>query len=243
MDERGRALKGSKRKFSIPGQFAPRLIEMLESPAYRALSLSGHRFLARLEIELGSHAGKDNGKLPATFEQLVEYGVHRQAIAPAIREVVALGFVEITQEGRAGNAVWRRPSLYRLTYRHTDLAAPTDDWKKIGTTEQAEFIAEAARKASKKQKSSVGNRTKGRYGNRTSNGHFHSTETNTTSHSTETHTTSISREGMGGVGPPSAMLTIGQAREGGLAQVGDVAKVIVLASEKNRPPKKTAVRS
>ena len=73
-------------------------------------------------------------------------------VAILIQFLVALGFVETTQVGRAGNAVWRRPSLYRLTYRHTDLAEPTDDWKKIGTTEQAEFIAEAARKASKKQK-------------------------------------------------------------------------------------------
>ena len=42
---------------SIGGQFAPRLIEMLESPAYRALSLSGRRVLERIEIELAQHGG------------------------------------------------------------------------------------------------------------------------------------------------------------------------------------------
>ena len=47
---------------SIPGQFAPRLIEMLESPAYCVLSLSARRVLDRLEIELGHHGGKDNGR-------------------------------------------------------------------------------------------------------------------------------------------------------------------------------------
>nr|WP_166487971.1 hypothetical protein [Mesorhizobium ciceri] len=48
-----------------------------------------------------------------------------------MREVVALGFVEITQEGRAGNAEWRRPNFFRLTYRHTEKTEPTDDWRKI----------------------------------------------------------------------------------------------------------------
>jgi hypothetical protein len=43
-----------RKRGSIDGAFAWRLVEMLESPAYRALSLSAHRVMARLEIELGS---------------------------------------------------------------------------------------------------------------------------------------------------------------------------------------------
>jgi hypothetical protein len=50
-----------RRKTTIGGRFAWRLTEMLESPAYAALSLSGHRILSRLEIELGNHGGTDNG--------------------------------------------------------------------------------------------------------------------------------------------------------------------------------------
>ncbi|TIQ79502.1 MAG: hypothetical protein E5X64_36840, partial [Mesorhizobium sp.] len=128
MSDKGRARKG--RKTQIAGQFSWRLIEMQESPAYRVLSQSGHRVLDRLEIEIGRHGGNDNGKLPTTFDQFEGYGIHRHAIAPAVREVVALGFVEITQEGRAGNAEWRRPNFFRLTYRHTEKAEPTDDWRK-----------------------------------------------------------------------------------------------------------------
>jgi hypothetical protein len=95
-----------KERGSINGAFAWRLIEMLESPAYRVLSLSAHRAMARLEIELAHHGGKpeENGKLPCTYEHFAEFGLHRDAIAPAIRELVALGFVEITQRGSAGNA-------------------------------------------------------------------------------------------------------------------------------------------
>ncbi|MER8564271.1 hypothetical protein NKH85_04895 [Mesorhizobium sp. M0924] len=152
----GIARKGRKTK--IAGQFSWRLVEMQESPAYRVLSQSGHRVLDRLEIELGHHGGNDNGKLPTTFDQFEDYGIHRHAIAPAVREVVALGFVEITQEGRAGNAEWRRPNLFRLTYRHLDKAEPTNDWRKVDTMEAAEMIARAARAASEKQNSSGGKR-------------------------------------------------------------------------------------
>jgi hypothetical protein len=63
-----------KRRNSINGQFAARRIEMLESPAYRVLSRSAHMVLARIEIELGHHGGNDNGRLPVTTENFVEYG-------------------------------------------------------------------------------------------------------------------------------------------------------------------------
>jgi hypothetical protein len=93
------------------------------------------------------------GKLPVTFDQFVEYGIHRHSIGPGLREVRALGFVEITEHGRAGNAEWRRPNLFRLTYRRVGNARPTDEWRNIRTIEQAETIARAARQ--KKNKSPV----------------------------------------------------------------------------------------
>ena len=39
--------KSYRRRNTIGGQFAPRLIEMLRSPAYRALSRAAHQVLAR----------------------------------------------------------------------------------------------------------------------------------------------------------------------------------------------------
>jgi hypothetical protein len=73
---------GIRRRNRIEGQFAPRLREMLESPAYRVMSQAAHRVLSRLEIELAHHAGNDNGNLPCTFADFEEYGIHRHAIAP-----------------------------------------------------------------------------------------------------------------------------------------------------------------
>jgi hypothetical protein len=118
---------------------------MLASPAYRVLSQSAHRVLARLELELAHHGGSDNGKLPVTFDDFVAYGIDRHSIAPAIREVVALGFVEITERGRAGNAEWRQPNKFRLTYRFVRGEDQTDEWRRFKSVEEARAVAQAAR--------------------------------------------------------------------------------------------------
>jgi hypothetical protein len=139
----------SGRRNRISGQFAPRLIEMLEAPVYRALSLSARRVLDRVEIELGHHGGNDNGRLPVTYENFVSYGIERHAIAPAIREAVALGLLEVTERGCAGNAESRSPNLYRLTFRPAK-GYPgdygTDEWRRIETMEAAQELARSARR-------------------------------------------------------------------------------------------------
>ena len=192
----------TNRRTKIAGQFAPRTIEMLESPAFRVLTLSARRVLDRLEIELAHHGGQDNGKLPVTYEHFHEYGIHRHAIGPGVRECVALGFVEITQQGRAANAEFRSPNKFRLTYRPTRVEGPTDDWRKIETVQGAEQVALAARSTGAKiRKSSAGNRHVSvmLYGTETAD--LPVTETITTCPVMETITTSISR-----VGGSSALL-------------------------------------
>jgi hypothetical protein len=134
------------RRSKIAGQFAPRLIEMIDAPPFRVLSLSARRILDRLEIELGAHAGRDNGRLPVTFADFVKYGVERHAVAPAMREVEALGFAQVMQRGRAGNAGHRTPNLFRMTYRPTDAQGATDEWRQIKSIEEAKARAVAARK-------------------------------------------------------------------------------------------------
>ncbi len=118
---------------------------MIASPAHRALSLSARRILDRLEIELAKHGGQDNGRLASPYDHFVEFGLHRHAIRAAINELVALGFVEVTQQGRGGNANFRRATLYRLTYRHTDDGEPTHDWRQCRSPVEAEAITAVAR--------------------------------------------------------------------------------------------------
>lgn len=136
---------GRSRRTQIDGQFAARLIEMLESPTFQALSLSARRVLDRLEIELAHHGGMDNGRLPVTYDDFQGYGIDRHAIAPAIRELEALGFIEVTERGRAGNAEFRTPNRFRLTYKHTKAADPTHEWKRFATPEKAQQTARQAR--------------------------------------------------------------------------------------------------
>jgi hypothetical protein len=139
-----------KRRNSISGQFAARLIEMLESPAYRVLSRAAHQIISRVEIELANHGGNDNGKLPVTAEQFIEYGVHHDSVAPAIREAEALGFIKVTERGRGGNAEHHSPNLFLLTFaygRDSRSQPPTQNWRQIKTLEEAEQVARAARAA------------------------------------------------------------------------------------------------
>src|ERR1700730_2372562 len=102
--------RGPRRRNRIAGQFSARTIEMMEAPAFMALSLAAHRILDRLEIEMAHHGGNDNGRLPVTFDHFVQYGIHRHSIVPGLREVCALGFVEITERGRAGAGAHRAGS-------------------------------------------------------------------------------------------------------------------------------------
>jgi hypothetical protein len=137
-----------KRRSRLSGQFRAHLIEMLESPAWRALSLSARRIVDRIEIELAHHGGNDNGKLPVTYEDFVEYGISLRLVAPAMREAEALGFIRITEHGRGGNADHRQPNLFFLTSvngRDSRAQPPTHDWRKIKTIEEAEMIATEAR--------------------------------------------------------------------------------------------------
>jgi hypothetical protein len=105
--------------------------------------------MSRIEIELRHHGGRDNGKLPVTFQDFVDYGIHKDGVAPALRELEAVGIIRI-QHGRAGNAEYRTPNLFFLTFaneRDGKKDPPPHDWRKIETIEQAEEFVRKARAA------------------------------------------------------------------------------------------------
>jgi hypothetical protein len=102
----GRGTPMVRRRNLINDQWSPRRREMLESPAYRVLSQSAHRVLSRIELELCHHGGNDNGQLPVTFENFVEYGIDRASVAPALREGEALGFFQQVIGCAALRTVW-----------------------------------------------------------------------------------------------------------------------------------------
>ena len=85
------------RRNRLSEQWASHPIEMLRSPAWRALSLSARRVLERIAIELAAHGGNDIERLPVTKADFVAYGIGPKQIASAIREAEALGFIRHAQ--------------------------------------------------------------------------------------------------------------------------------------------------
>jgi hypothetical protein len=123
--------------------------ELRESPAWRVLPDNGHRLLGWIELIHMRRAGKDNGSLPCTYGEFVrQAGLRRASISLAIRQCVALGFLEVTERGKLAISGYRSPSLYRLTYvwgRVPGVAAPTNEWREIKTAAEAqEALAFAA---------------------------------------------------------------------------------------------------
>jgi hypothetical protein len=163
--------------------------------------------LARIEIESAHHGGKENGRLPVTYDDFEKYGIHRHAIRPAISELVAFGFIEVTERGRAGNAEFRSPNYFRLTYRHArgEPGDGTHEWRRLAdiTTDEAEAMARRARMAGgypdapaqKKQKSSGGKRHVSVAKTATENGNSPVAETATTAIVRKPSLLSISRGG------------------------------------------------
>jgi hypothetical protein len=150
------------RRKTLADHFMGRPVELLESPALRVLSRAAHLALLRIELELRHHGGFYNGKLIVTTEQFIEYGISENSVAPALRELEALGLIRVPQRGRGGNAEYRRPHHFRLNYlcgEQEAQEAPRDHlWKRFQTLQEAALIALAARKAKDPHKVADGRR-------------------------------------------------------------------------------------
>jgi hypothetical protein len=98
-------------------------LDVMESPAWRKLSLAARRVMDCLLIENFRHKRKLNGALRVSFRQLVKCGIHRCLIASAINELVAAGLLKVARA-----KAWGSPNLYQITFLGTLDGAPT--WRK-----------------------------------------------------------------------------------------------------------------
>ena len=160
-------LTGSDRKWRSPPKGEPwawLTRELLCSPAWRAQGPNWRRLIDFLLIEHMNHAGTENGRLMATYNQLSEYGLSRRLVSEAVREAEFLGLIRVNHGGRLADS--NQPSTYRLTfYAGRDGSPATNEWK--GKT--AEVIKEwkrdqaaqkkRAKERRKKQNSSATSRT------------------------------------------------------------------------------------
>jgi hypothetical protein len=122
-----------RRNLDLDGPFVLHSLEMRESAAWHALSDKARRILDRLEVEHMMHGGGENGNLICTYDDFRAVGIRRQSIPHAIRECVALGFLEVTLHGGLTITDIKRPSRYRLTYvmGRSKSPDPTHEWKRI----------------------------------------------------------------------------------------------------------------
>lgn len=98
------------------------------------MPLHCRRFVDFLLLDHCGHAGRENGHLQATYDQLVAWGISRKYIAGAIREAVDRGLVEVTMTGGLFGLTNRRtPSRYRLTWIGTlrPSGKATNEWRRF----------------------------------------------------------------------------------------------------------------
>lgn len=143
----------SRKEWKITGSYVARRLEMLQSPAWQAAPRPMKDWLEVLEIEHMRHKGCANGHLFKSYTQFISAGFNRNTVSGMSRIAEALGFVKVNRETGVGSRDLRDACAYTLTYLPTGSGrdiAPTDDWKRIKTAEQAENIIAEARAKRKK---------------------------------------------------------------------------------------------
>jgi hypothetical protein len=114
-------------------------ITLRASLAWRGKSAELALILEFLELEYLRSAGQENGVLVAPYDDLVQFGLRRAKIRPAIDEGVARKLIVAERRGRDFNTGKRLPTFYRLTYLPSpkvteggavEWHSPTDDWKR-----------------------------------------------------------------------------------------------------------------
>jgi hypothetical protein len=97
---------------------------MLDSDAWRSLSVNGYRLLSFLKREHMAHAGKANGRLKAPRRQLEIYGIGARYISDAIALVERVGFIDSHHAGM------RVAVAYALTWLPLHDGTPaTNRWR------------------------------------------------------------------------------------------------------------------
>jgi hypothetical protein len=103
-------------------------LALLDSDAWRSLSINARRLIEFVMIEHMRHGGKANGALMAPRLQLEEFGIGARHISAAIEEAVGKGIIN------CGRGTGRKPNLYALTWLPLGDGVPvvTSEGKSLG---------------------------------------------------------------------------------------------------------------
>jgi hypothetical protein len=106
------------------GAFAWVYLDVLESKAWRDLSLGARRVLDRLLIENARHWYRENGRLRVSMRQLAGPGKGQKHVIKAIRELEKAGLLAVARDRPRGK--FAPANLYRLRFVGTVDGPP--DW-------------------------------------------------------------------------------------------------------------------
>lgn len=84
--------------------------DLLESDAWRSLTINSRRFLDFLMIQHMRHGGKANGRLIAPRRQLWDFGIGHRLVSAAIEDCERVGLIFCRR------GVGRAPNLYTLAW-------------------------------------------------------------------------------------------------------------------------------
>jgi hypothetical protein len=130
--------------------------DLYDSPAFAALS--PHDVMAYLAL-LRELKGYNNGDLSLPLSRAKRCGIkHHITLARSLRALCAVGLVALTRKGGCTKGGQRLASLYRITDRECyaipakqlDAMPESNEWKRIGSVEQAAYLIQAAEEAVKK---------------------------------------------------------------------------------------------
>ena len=111
--------------------------DLLNSPAWLAMSHQCRKLVDALMAEHADHGGLENGNLLVPYDTLQTRGIRRGNILNAIFEAEALGIVDPTRGVRCYGSR-KAPSRYRLTWLGTpDGLTATNEWRSIKTDDEA----------------------------------------------------------------------------------------------------------
>ncbi len=99
---------------------------LIESPAYRSLSINARRTLDRLVCEHFRQNRLENGALRVSARQFHEWGVTKDCLTDEIKELEERGLVEVSLGEAIG--VLRAPFIFRRTFYGRPDSKPTNEW-------------------------------------------------------------------------------------------------------------------
>jgi len=120
---------------------------LMESHAWRCMTLADRLVLDRLMLEHMYHAGKCNGALKCTYNDFEKHGVRRASIRESINRLCALGLIKRTRVGRRGygdakgEAAEYELTFYRTRTENNNIVPPSHDWMRFENMEAAQKAA------------------------------------------------------------------------------------------------------